>query len=186
MLSSRCRAAAAAGALACFGAYDVALAQEPTPPAGAQASPTDSASYGPEFFTSYSVNNAEDMLKVIPGVQAILNEQILEAEQRGFGSGGARILLNGRRFPGKANEISGNLRRIPAPTVARVELISGQAQGISVNSQGILVNIVLREGASLQGSGAWELNAKLVNETAATEYDGLLSYKGARGALSYS
>ncbi len=170
----------AAAALACIAAPSAAFAQ---------AAPSENASYGPEFFASYSVNNAEDMLRLIPGVQAILNEQNGGGpgeQQRGFGSGGARILLNGRRFPGKSNEIGGNLRRISAETVARVELISGQAEGISVTSQGILVNIILKEGASLAGAGNYEINAKVQDEDGRVEFDGLASYKGARGALSYS
>jgi outer membrane receptor for ferrienterochelin and colicins len=168
--------------LAWLGAGEIALAQ-----AGAtfgQASPSGNATYGREFFAAYPVNNAEDMLRLIPGVQAIIDEQNQQADQRGFGSGGARILLNGRRFPGKANEVGATLRRIAAQTVARVELISGQSEGIVVRSQGILVNVVLLEGASLAGSMAWELNARV--QGAHTNVDGLLSYKGASGPLSYS
>ncbi len=182
MWSARSGAVAAGALLACLGVRGVARAQETAAP----AAPSQNASYGPEFFAGYSVNTAEDMLRVIPGVQAIVNEQNTQQEQRGFGSGGARILLNGRRFPGKSNEIGGNLRRIPFESVARIELISGQAEGISVASQGILVNVVLREGASLAGAGTWEANARIQDEEGRTEFDGLLSYKGSWGALSYS
>ncbi|MGC4028848.1 MAG: TonB-dependent receptor [Steroidobacteraceae bacterium] len=164
-------------------------AQEEVPPSSEEVaptggSPTDRVVYGPDFFSRYSVNNAEDMLRLVPGVQTILNAT--QETRRGFGSGGAQILLNGRRFPGKSNEINGNLRRIPAPSVARVELVSGAAQDISVNSEGILVNVVLREGASLKGSGSWEANARVNDESASTQFDGLLSYNGSAGALGYS
>src|SRR6185503_4801479 len=67
--------------------------------------------YDQAFFAGYSVNNAEDMLRRIPGVPAILDGGT-DQQERGFGSGGARVLINGRRFPGKANEITANLRRI--------------------------------------------------------------------------
>ncbi len=178
--------ALAVAALAYLGAPSVAFAQAQAAP----SAPSQNTTYGPDFFAGYAVNNAEDMLRVIPGVQAILNEQNGNdqpgQQQRGFGSGGTRVLLNGRRFPGKSNEIGGNLRRISAETVERVELISGQTEGITVNSQGILVNIVLREGASLAGAGNYEITAKLQSEDARSDVDGLISYKGARGALSYS
>lgn len=177
--------------LALIGGAWNAEAQQAVPPetsaeqAPGGGSPTDRVVYAPDFFARYSVNNAEDMLRLIPGVQTILNDN-QQQQARGFGSGGAQILLNGRRFPGKSNEITGNLRRIPAATVARVELISGAASDISVQSDGILVNVVLSEGASLAGTGAWELNARVDNEKGLTEFDGLLSYKGSLGALSYS
>ncbi len=183
--------AAAFAVLAYAGMAEGAWAQqEVSPPnpvdvAPTGGTPTDRVVYGPDFFARYSVNNAEDMLRLIPGVQSILN-QTQQVQQRGFGSGGAQILLNGKRFPGKSNEINGNLRRISAPTVARVELISGAASDISVNSGGILVNVVLSDGASLAGSGAWELNARINDEKGFTQFDGLLSYKNSIGALSYS
>lgn len=190
MMAGRCGAAVISASVLVYlaGAAD-ALAQQGAPPepvdvASTEASPAHRVVYGPDFFSRYSVNNAEDMLRLIPGVQTILNST-QEAQKRGFGSGGAQVLLNGRRFPGKSNEISGNLRRIPAPSVARVELVSGAAQDISVNSEGILVNVVLREGASLGGSGSWEANARVNDESGSTQFDGLLSYKGAAGALSY-
>jgi hypothetical protein len=67
--------------------------------------------YDENFFSRYSVNNAEDMLRLVPGVQAILDTRAAQQE-RGFGTAGARVLINGRRFPGNANEINTNLRRI--------------------------------------------------------------------------
>lgn len=153
------------------------------------AGPTDRVTYGPSFFASYDVSNVEDMLRLMPGGPAILEantqDQILAAQQRGFGSGGARVLINGRRFPGKANDINTNLRRIPASSVDHIELISGTAQGISVQSQGILVNVVLREGASLAGSGSMETNLRF-NDAGRMEADGLLAYNGVKGPLSYT
>src|SRR5687767_4479789 len=64
--------------------------------------------YDQAFFAGYSVNNAEDMLRLIPGVPAILDDRG-DQQERGFGAGGARVLIGGRRFPGKANEITANL-----------------------------------------------------------------------------
>ena len=154
-----------------------ALAQEATAPP-AQA---NTVVYDPATFPDAS--NAEDLIRRIPGAQAILDTNSQGQQERGFGSGGAQILLNGRRFPGKSNEITATLRRIPASNVLRVELISGATAGISVQSQGILVNMVLREGASVGGSGSWELNGRFNNEGWA-DVDGLISYSRAFGALT--
>ncbi len=182
-------ATACVAALAYVLGISVAFAQGEVPPppgdvAPAGGSPTDRVIYGPDFFSRYSVHNAEDMLRLVPGVQTILNAT--QETRRGFGSGGARILLNGRRFPGKSNEINGNLRRIPAPSVSHIELVSGATQDISVSSEGILVNVVLREGVSLAGAGSWEANARVNDEDGKTQFDGLLSYTGSLGALGYS
>lgn len=120
-------------------------------------------------------NTAEDLLRRIPGAQAILDATAQVQQERGFGSGGAQILLGGRRFPGKSNDIATTLRRISADSVARVEMISGAAPGISVQGQGLLVNLVLREGAAVGGSGSWELNYRF-NDEGWGGVDGLASY----------
>ena len=111
--------------------------------------------YDEEFFARYSVNNAEDMLRLIPGVSTILDTRA-QQQERGFGTGGAQVLINGRRFPGTANEINTNLRRIAPDSILRVELIRGVSGDIAVRSGGLLVNLVLREGAGLAGTGSWE------------------------------
>lgn len=160
-----------------------ALAQEALT-TGESAPASNRVTYGQEYFATYNVSTAEDMLRLLPGVTPILDATVT-VQQRGFGSAGARVLINGRRFPGKANEISTNLRRIPSSSVARVELISGTAEGISVQSDGILVNVVLREGEALEGSGAWETNLR-ANDQGWSDVDGLFSYNGIHDALSYS
>jgi outer membrane receptor protein involved in Fe transport len=154
-------------------------------PAHAQIeTPGNTVVYDQAFFASYSVNTAEDMLRLIPGVPAILdggNNQ----QQRGFGAGGARVLIGGRRFPGKSNEIIANLRRIAANNVVRVELIRGVAGDIAVQSEGVVVNLILREGAGLEATGSWELNYRTSNQ-ADDGIDGLFSYNGIWRTLQYS
>jgi outer membrane receptor protein involved in Fe transport len=140
--------------------------------------------YDENFFLRYSVNNAEDMLRLIPGVSVILDTRD-QQQERGFGTAGAQVLINGRRFPGKANEINTNLRRIAPDSVLRVELISGVSGDIAVRSGGLLVNLVLREGAGLAGTGSWELNTRF-NDQGDKGLDGLLSYSGVWRQISYS
>ncbi len=156
-----------------------AFAQEPS-----AVEPANTLVYDQAFFARFEPDNAEDILLRIPGVPAILDTNNQRRGERGFGSGGAQVLLNGRRFPGKTNEIKAALRRIPASNVARVELISGASSDINVQSQGLVVNVVMRPGASIGGSGSWELNGRF-NERGRSSIDGLVSYNGAAGALSY-
>jgi outer membrane receptor for ferrienterochelin and colicins len=105
------------------------------------AAASNSVVYDQAFFAAYNVNNAEDMLRLIPGVPAILDDRA-QQQERGFGSGGAQVLINGRRFPGKANEITTNLRRIAPQNVERVELIRGVSRDVAVQSEGLLVNLI--------------------------------------------
>jgi outer membrane receptor for ferrienterochelin and colicins len=174
--------------LAVFACGATAVAQDiaPAPLQSAAEGVTTTGNtvvYGAAYSARFEPNNAEDMLRRIPGVPAIL-DGVVTQQERGFGSAGAQILLNGRRFPGKANEINTTLRRIAATNVERVELISGTSGAIKVQSQGLVVNLVLRPGASVGGSGNWELNARS-SEKGHVNLDGLAAYNGAAGALSY-
>ncbi len=144
--------------------------------------------YDQAFFARYNLTTAEDLLRRIPGVPTILDATTTvqpQPQQRGFGSTGSQVLLGGRRFPGKTNEIATNLRRIPAANVARVELIRGSASGIDVQSEGVVVNVVLRDGVGLGGSGSAELNQRF-NDEGWRGIDGLASYGGSIGALGWS
>jgi outer membrane receptor protein involved in Fe transport len=124
------------------------------------------------------------MVRIVPGGSTILDATASTATQRGFGSGGTQVLINGRRFPGKSNEIATNLRRIASASVERIELISGAAQGISTQSSGILVNVVLKPGAAIADVGSWELAAR-VNDAGRREADGLASYTRSRDGWTW-
>jgi outer membrane receptor protein involved in Fe transport len=94
------------------------------------------------------------------------------------------VLIDGRRFPGKTNEIASNLRRLAPASVERIELISGAAVGISTQSSGILLNVVLRPGTAVADVGAWELNGRF-DDAAFKDVDGLLAYTHSRGGWTY-
>ena len=163
-----------------------ALAQEqPSPDTALRNSGTGRIVYDQSYFAEYDIRDAEDMLRLIPGVGAILADLGSNSQERGFGSGGDQVLLNGRRFPGKSNEITKTLARLRADNVQRVELIRGAVDDIDVQSAGLVVNIVLKDGTSLGGGGTFELNMR-GNDEGALAPDGLVSYSGSTGALGYS
>ena len=178
------RTAALGAGLAALACAEPAFAQPAASDQPVAAAPSGTAVYDQGFFTRFAPNNAEDILRRIPGVSTILDTSARPRQERGFGSAGSQILLDGRRFPGKANEITATLRRIPATNVERVELITGATGEINVQSQGVVVNIILRPGASVGGSGSWELGVRF-SESGWFDGDGLLSYAGAIGGLSY-
>lgn len=181
-LRIRCSAGLGSAFVLCAGWGEAAA--QPSAPAPAETAAARPV-YDQAFFARYGVNNADDMVRLIPGGPAILDEGADNQQARGFGAAGAQVLINGRRFPGKTNEITTNLRRIPAGNVERIELIRGVAEGVSVQSEGVIVNIILREGASLGGSGAWEVSLR-ASDKGRMEPDGLVSYNGSVGALSYN
>ncbi|HZV18294.1 MAG TPA: outer membrane beta-barrel protein [Sphingobium sp.] len=141
--------------------------------------------YGQEHFVGYSVQNAQDMLRLVPGVASILASLGGNSEKRGIGSGGDQILVNGRRFPGKSNDISKVLARLRADSIERIELIRGAHEGIDIRSDGLVVNIVMREGASLGGGGTFEIAGR-GNDKGSFTADGLASYSSSIGALGYT
>lgn len=133
------------------------------------------------YFAKYDVVNAEDMLIRLPGTQSVLGS-LGRVQDRGFGSGGDQVLLNGKRFAGKGQVLNA-LRRIQSAKVERIELIRGNVGDANVLSEGMIINVVLVEGAST-GAGSWQANARF-NDRGRVDGDGLVSYSDSLGALDY-
>lgn len=150
--------------------------------------------YDKEYFEKFEVVTLLDMLRRIPGVQEILDKSRQqrsssanfgrEQNSRGFGAGGDQILLDGKRLAGKDNNIDDTLARIGVDSVERVELIRGTAAGLDVQSQGLLVNVILAKGASTS-STFWKVGG-LYNVDDEGGQDLSLSHNGSKGALDYT
>lgn len=146
-------------------------------------------SYDARFFDQYSPITAQDMLRWIPGTADIVPQDGggggggNRGPDRGFGSGGDQILINGQRLSGKSISIAAALQRIQAGLVTQIDIIRGTASGLDVRSDGILVNIILSESAD-SGSGSWQAHVGDYGETSG-QLDGLVSYNGSRGRLNY-
>ena len=138
--------------------------------------------YDRTYFEKYDVVTAEDMVRRVPGAAAILDSGGNQQE-RGFGSSGDQVLLNGKRFAGKGQVLS-TLQRIQSATVVRIELIRGTAAEASVLSEGLIVNVVLEEGAGT-GAGSWQATARF-NDRGRVNGDGLVSYSDSWGPLDYN
>ncbi len=105
-------------------------------------SATDRVSYPAGFFEQYRPNTALEMVQQVPGFQ--LDDG---SNARGFGSSAGNVLINGRRPSTKQDALSAILTRIPASYVASIELIHGQAQGVDLQGQAVIANILLLEDA---------------------------------------
>ena len=142
--------------------------------------------YEASFFEPYTTVSAADMLRWVPGGAAFVRDnrrrRNIRREQRGFGSGGDQVLINGKRISGKSNDISSAMERIQATIVSRIEVIRGTTAGLDVRSEGTLINIVLTEELP-GGSGSWQLHSGFYGDS--PEYDGLVSYSNSAGKLNY-
>src|SRR5689334_3172329 len=140
------RAKARRGALSlavlAAGIAPAAFAQ-PAPPV--QAPPSGPAAqegvqpFEAAYFKQYNPVTAFDIVTRVPGFQIVDGEAL-----RGFAATAGNVLVNGER-PSSKVLISEQLKRIPAESVVRVELISGSASNVDVRGQTQLVNIILKK-----------------------------------------
>ena len=135
-------------------------AQEASPGDGGEIRDASRIVYDQSYFSQFNAITAEDLLIRVPGIQDVLRDAQFESSasattRRGFGSTGDQILIDGRRLSGKANTIASALQRIQAGQVDRVEVIRGATADLDVRTEGIVVNIVLKEGVD-QVTGTWQ------------------------------
>lgn len=102
--------------------------------------------YDQAYFSQYNPLTLRDMIQQVPGGAGMLKQLADDDGNRGFGSSGPQILLNGKRISGKNNDMESRLNRTLAAQVIRIELIRGNAEGLDIKSDGILYNVILREG----------------------------------------
>jgi hypothetical protein len=157
------------------------LAQTPDQTGGAEpptaAVPTSGQVYEPAFFERFAPQTAFDMVRNIPGFSLERAE-----ERRGFGQGGANVLINGRRLSGKSNGAFEALGRIAANTVIRIEIVDGatlRMPGLS----GQVANVVTRA----QGiSGRWRWDARVRGDTSPQLEDGNITVSGENGPFTWT
>jgi outer membrane receptor for ferrienterochelin and colicins len=144
--------------------------------------------YNEAYFSEFNALTVEDLLNRVPGIQDILRDAQSQTSasataRRGFGSTGDQILIDGRRLSGKSNTVASALQRIQASQVLRVEVIRGAAVDLDVRTEGIVVNIVLKESLSAD-VGTWE--GRVVHYAdGQVKPGGQFSYSGESGDFDY-
>lgn len=149
----------AAGLFALAAALTPAALAQQTPAQPAQTAPRPAAegvqSFDVGFFKQYNPVTAADMVNRVPGFEIDDGETL-----RGFGATAGNVLVNGER-PSSKVLISEQLKRIPADSVARIELISGSASNVDVRGQTQLVNVVLKQVVQGTSSpGTWVVDVR--------------------------
>jgi outer membrane receptor for ferrienterochelin and colicins len=140
--------------------------------------------YLPAYFAQYNSITARDMLRWVPGIGDLTRDTqgFGTAEKRGFGSGGDQVLINGKRMSGKSNTIWDELERVQAKQVERIEVIRGPIAGLDVRSEGLIFNVVLKEGA--EASGSWQAHA-WTDGKGTWRTDAMVSYSDTIGDVHY-
>lgn len=133
------------------GLAPAALAQQPpAPPAPQQAAAQEGVqTFEAGFFKQYNPVTAADIVNRVPGFEIDDGEAL-----RGFGATAGNVLVNGER-PSSKVLISEQLKRIPADSVVKVELISGSASNVDVRGQTQLVNVVLKQAKQGGSPTTW-------------------------------
>lgn len=112
---------------------------------------SSTVTYQADYFTEFKPVTLHDMLRSVPGTAALLaraDEELTGRRVRGFGSAGDQILIDGKRIAGKTNSLGLQLKRIQAKSVSHIELIRGTKAGLDVQSEGLIINVVMKENAS--------------------------------------
>ena len=141
--------------------------------------------YDAAYFAQFNPVTLEDMIRNIPGGTAVLRSGGGNNNERGFGANDVQILINGRRMSGKANNMITNLTRVQAAQVERIELIRGNAEGMDIRNEGIIYNVILREGGEEPATKFIEVGATAIHDMD-VEPAVLVSWNDNRGVLTSS
>ncbi|MDE0801473.1 MAG: TonB-dependent receptor [Rhodospirillaceae bacterium] len=141
--------------------------------------------YDAEYFAPYNPITAEDMLNRIPGTEGLVgNFGNQQEERRGLRSNTDQILIDGKRLTGKENQSSSFLEKLPAKSVERIELITGNVRELDTDVGVRVINVVLKEGAG-RASGVAQIGTFVFSDGAVTPM-GSVAYSGSVGNLSYN
>lgn len=103
--------------------------------------------YPASYFATVQPTTAFDMLAVLPGY--VFSES--DADVRGFTGAVGNVMIDGSRPANKSETLESVLRRVPAASVERIELIRAGAPGIEMQGQTALANVVRRREAQTRG-----------------------------------
>ncbi|MDP3660268.1 TonB-dependent receptor [Phenylobacterium sp.] len=103
--------------------------------------------YPASFFAGAAPTTALDMVQRVPGFAFDKGVAV-----RGLAGATGNVLINGEPPVAKNDTLDEILKRIPASSVERIELIRGGAGGVDMQGRAVLANVVLRSGAGFKGA----------------------------------
>ena len=154
-------------------------------PVSAQEQDQTTFIYDAAYFEQFNPVTLEDMIRNIPGGAAVLQGGGGNSNNRGFGSSDVQILINDRRMSGKSNNMTTNLARVQAAQVERIELLRGNAEGLDIRNEGIIFNVILREGGNNSSTRFVDVGVTGIDDID-LKPSVLVSYNANRSALTSS
>ena len=106
-------------------------------------------SYPPAFFADFRPSNAMEMVNRVPGFTFDGGDDV-----RGYEGAAGNVLIDGQRPASKSDNLESVLRRVPAGTVERIDLIRGGAPGIDMQGKSVLLNVVRKNTGGFRGLAA--------------------------------
>lgn len=125
-MTARCFAVLAAGLISTGAAAQALAAQDAVTP------------YPAAYFADAQPYSAFDMVSRLPG----FGFDGGDSDMRGFSGATGNVLIDGQRPTGKSESLEIILRRIPARSVLRIELIRAGAAGVDMQGRGLIANVV--------------------------------------------
>ena len=141
-------------------------------PAAASDVQPDTTVYTADYFASLNVLTVRDMVRRIPGSEAQLPQNPAGGpggsggQRRGLRDKSDRILINGKKLTGKANETDDLLERLPASKVLRIEVVDGMVTETESDAGARTINIITTGLAG--GSGTWEVSLRWLDDLRTT------------------
>src|SRR5690349_8355659 len=104
--------------------------------------------FAPDFFASSNPADAYDMIRKLPGFELIE----VDDEVRGYTGSRGNVLFDGRIPSGKQDSLEQMLKRIPAASVVRIELIRGGTKSAATGGFDVIANVVRRSRVASSGA----------------------------------
>jgi len=151
-------------------------------PVAAQPTTPDASTFAPGYFARSQPASAYDMVLLLPGFRL----QEGDAEVRGYSGAGGNILIDGQRPSSKQETLEDQLKRVPAGSVARIELIRSGRAGVDMQGYALVANVVRSSGATLRGRLEAEYAHMPKNDFGEPRIAAQLSYGGTGSMLDLS
>ena len=142
--------------------------------------------YDESFYRKFDPITLNDILRRIPGTTALLASlnSNNNGANRGFGSDGEQLLIDGKRLSGKSNNVSDQLERIMAKDVDYIELIRGTTSDLDVRTDGLVINVLMKKGQTTS-STVWTAKGGYTDGRDLSP-SGVITHSGSNDDLSYS
>ena len=135
----------------------VALLLSAVAPVAAAPASEGVTAYSAAYFAQTQPTTARDMIARVPGFSFEGGDNV-----RGFGGAAGNVLIDGARPASKGDDLDSILKRIPASSVLRIDVIRGGAPGIDMHGKTVIANLIRRQDVkgkltvTVQGSHAYD------------------------------